>query len=37
MTDALARLTAALADRYTFERDLGSGGMATLYLAEDLK
>jgi hypothetical protein len=26
-----------LADRYTIERELGSGGMATVYLAEGLK
>ncbi|NNM05420.1 MAG: protein kinase [Gemmatimonadetes bacterium] len=32
-----ARLTVALADRYKIERELGSGGMATVYLAEDLK
>jgi len=37
MTDARARLSAALADRYTIERELGAGGMATVYLAEDLK
>jgi len=35
--DALDRLKAALADRYTIERELGSGGMATVYLAEDLQ
>jgi serine/threonine-protein kinase len=35
--DRLDRLTAALAGRYTLERELGSGGMATVYLAEDLK
>ncbi len=35
--DLLARLTTALADRYKIERELGSGGMATVYLAEDLK
>ena len=31
------RVTAALADRYTIERELGEGGMATVYLAKDLK
>ena len=34
---SLERLTAALADRYTIERELGAGGMATVYLAQDLK
>ena len=33
----VSRLTAALADRYTIERELGAGGMATVYLAEDVK
>ncbi len=33
----LARLKNALADRYVIERELGAGGMATVYLAEDLK
>lgn len=37
MTDAFDRLNAALSDRYAIERELGSGGMATVYLAEDLK
>src|SRR6188508_995940 len=31
------RLTAALGDRYRIERELGAGGMATVYLAQDLK
>jgi len=35
--DALEHLTQALADRYAVERELGAGGMATVYLAEDLK
>jgi serine/threonine-protein kinase len=37
MADVLDRLKAALADRYRIERELGSGGMATVYLAHDLK
>ncbi len=37
MPDTFERLKAALADRYKIERHLGEGGMATIYLAEDLK
>jgi tetratricopeptide (TPR) repeat protein/tRNA A-37 threonylcarbamoyl transferase component Bud32 len=37
MTIVLERLSAALADRYTIEHELGAGGMATVYLAEDLR
>jgi len=33
MTDTLDRITAALQDRYRIERELGAGGMATVYLA----
>jgi eukaryotic-like serine/threonine-protein kinase len=33
----MERLAAALADRYRIERELGQGGMATVYLAHDLK
>src|SRR6267143_51788 len=37
MTAPLPRLTTALAGRYAIERELGAGGMATVYLARDLK
>ena len=37
MADALPRLAEALSDRYLIERELGAGGMATVYLAHDLK
>ena len=37
MTGIPDRLSAALADRYRIERELGQGGMATVYLAADLK
>jgi eukaryotic-like serine/threonine-protein kinase len=37
MADPIARLTTALSDRYRIERELGAGGMATVYLAHDRK
>jgi serine/threonine protein kinase len=37
LTTAPERLTTVLADRYRIERQLGQGGMATVYLAQDLK
>ena len=37
MSDHFERLKAALADRYAIKEELGAGGMATVYLAEDLK
>ncbi len=37
MSDPVARLNAALAGRYAIEREVGEGGMATVYLADDLK
>src|SRR5512145_253208 len=37
MTDILERLRAALGERYAIERQAGEGGMATVWLARDLK
>ena len=37
MDDAISRLKTALADRYAIDRELGHGGMATVYLARDPK
>ena len=37
MSDPIARLNAALEGRYRVEREIGEGGMATVYLAEDLR
>ena len=33
----ITRLNAALQGRYAIEREIGEGGMATVYLAEDLR
>jgi eukaryotic-like serine/threonine-protein kinase len=37
MSDTLQRLTSALGERYALEREIGAGGMATVYLARDLR
>ncbi|HEX9632228.1 MAG TPA: protein kinase [Gemmatimonadales bacterium] len=37
MTDLAERLKVAIADRYAIDRELGQGGMATVYLAHDIK
>ena len=37
LPDAISQLRNALADRYRIERELGQGGVATVYLAHDLR
>src|SRR5215467_5005956 len=37
MPDAQSRLTAVLSDHYRIDRELGQGGMATVYLAHDVR
>ena len=36
-SDPITRLNTALEGRYAIERDIGEGGMSTVYLAEDLR
>ena len=37
MSEAITRLNAALEGRYRIESELGEDGMATVYLADDIK
>jgi serine/threonine-protein kinase len=37
LADILEQLTNSLSDRYAIERELGRGGMATVYLARDIR
>jgi serine/threonine-protein kinase len=37
MSEPISRLQEALSDRYRIQREIGQGGMATVYLAQDLK
>jgi serine/threonine-protein kinase len=37
VNESTPRLSAAIEGRYRIERELGAGGMATVYLAQDLK
>ncbi|HET6576968.1 MAG TPA: hypothetical protein VFG66_01515, partial [Gemmatimonadales bacterium] len=37
MPELLGRLQSALADRYRLDREVGAGGMATVYLADDVR
>ncbi len=37
MTDPMSRLRAAVSERYAIQHEVGRGGMATVYLAEDLR
>ena len=37
MSDEATRISSAVADKYAIDREIGRGGMATVYLAHDIR